>query len=205
MRLSSQLLHKLHYRLNIILVQRWISDGGSCLPCSSSSFLASSSFSASSAPSSSRGSSVMSSASSSSSSSSVVLAESFPSLPSDPDSDSSTVRMKLCVMSFLISLWGNIFTFAIVLVFTLSTLLVVLEEDGRNESLQVHQVLIKVTSVFIFPDPSLQVILSGFTRGENINARTVFWDSREKTTLLTKKSYDAHLLKYKQMFPILEK
>lgn len=116
----------------------------------------------------------MSRASSSSSSSSVVLAESFPSLPSDPDSDSSTVRMKLCIMSFFISLWIYIFTFAIILIFTLATLLVVLEEDGGDESLQVHQVLIKVTSVFIFPDPSLQVILSGFTRGENINARTVF-------------------------------
>lgn len=65
-------------------------------------------------------------------------------------------------------------TFGVVLLFALAALLVVLEEDGRDEGLQVHQVLIEVTSVFIFPDPPLQVVLSRLTWGENINAGTVF-------------------------------
>lgn len=65
------------------------------------------------------------------------------------------------------------YTFGVILVFALAALLVVLEEDGRDEGLQIHQVLIEVTSVFIFPDPPLQVVLSRLTRGENINAGTV--------------------------------
>lgn len=64
-------------------------------------------------------------------------------------------------------------TSGLFLVFALAALFVILEEDGRNKSFQIHHVLIKVTSVFIFPDAPLQVIISRLARGENINARTM--------------------------------
>lgn len=64
-------------------------------------------------------------------------------------------------------------TSGLFLVFALAALFVILEEDGRNKGLQVHHVLIKVTSVFIFPDAPLQVILSRLARGENINTGTM--------------------------------
>lgn len=65
-------------------------------------------------------------------------------------------------------------TFGFVLVFSLADLLVVLEEDGGNEGLQVHQVLVEVTSIFILPDSSLQVVFSGLPRGEDVDAGSVF-------------------------------
>lgn len=64
-------------------------------------------------------------------------------------------------------------TSGLFLVFALAALFVILKEDGGNESLQVHHVLIKVPSVFILPDAPLQVILSRLARGENINAGTM--------------------------------
>ena len=113
----------------------------------------------------------MSSASSSSSSSSVVLAESFASLPSEPDSDSQN-KTSVCESLSLCDFYMKQ-TFGVVLVFALAALLVVLEEDGRDEGLQVHQVLVEVASVLVLPDAALQVVLSGLTRGEDVDAGTV--------------------------------
>lgn len=79
-------------------------------------------------------------------------------------------------------------TFAVVLVFALAALLVVLEEDGRDEGLQVHQVLVEVAGVFILPDPALQVVLSGFAGGENIDAGAVLWVGGDMTALKKQRS-----------------
>lgn len=46
-------------------------------------------------------------------------------------------------------------TFGVLPVFVLAALLVVFEEDGGDEGLQVHQVLVEVASVLVFPDASL--------------------------------------------------
>lgn len=64
-------------------------------------------------------------------------------------------------------------TFGFILVFALSALVVVLEEDGGDERLQVHQVLIEVARVFVLPEAALQVILSMLAGGENVDAGAV--------------------------------
>lgn len=77
-------------------------------------------------------------------------------------------------------------TFGVVPVFVLAALLVVFEEDGGDEGLQVHQVLVEVASVLVFPDATLQVVLPRLTGGENIDARTVIWERRQRISLHTK-------------------
>lgn len=62
----------------------------------------------------------------------------------------------------------------------LAALLIVLEENGRYKRLQIHHVLVEVTSVLVLPDAALQIILSWFSRREDIDARTVFCHTNQQ-------------------------
>ena len=64
-------------------------------------------------------------------------------------------------------------TFGLFLLLGLATLLVVLEEDGGNEGLEVHHVLVEVACVLVLPDAPLQVVFSWLTGHEDVNARAV--------------------------------
>lgn len=61
----------------------------------------------------------------------------------------------------------------------MATLLVVLEEDGRNKGLQVHQVLVEVACVLVLPDASLQVVLARLAWRKDIDAWAVIWQMEE--------------------------
>lgn len=70
-------------------------------------------------------------------------------------------------------------TFTSSLLFVLA-LLVIFEQDGGDEGLQVHHVLVEVPGILVLPDAPLQVILSGLPRGEDVNARAVLYHTERR-------------------------
>jgi len=60
----------------------------------------------------------------------------------------------------------------------MGALLVVLEEDGGHEGLEVHHVLVEVACVLVLPDAPLQVVLARLARGEDVNAGAVLCANR---------------------------
>ena len=81
-------------------------------------------------------------------------------------------------------------TFGLFFVFSLVALFVVLEQDGGDESLEVHHVLVEVAGVFVLPDAPLQVVLPRLPRGEDVNARAMLYHpERGKKVLRDTHSY----------------
>lgn len=60
--------------------------------------------------------------------------------------------------------------------FILTTLFIIFKQDGRNKSLQINKVLIKIPSIFIFPNTTFQVIFPRFPGCEDIDSRSMLYN-----------------------------
>lgn len=121
----------------------------------------------------------MSRASSSNSNSSVVAAASLASEErTQQQEQAQSDSLSVCVSLHACICVGGC-TFSSSLLFVLA-LLVIFEQDGGDEGLQVHHVLVEVPGILVLPDAALQVILPGLPWGEDVNARAVLYHTERR-------------------------